>query len=377
MWAGIATAVLGGGGDDSLRDAAEGVLSSLDKAASALPEDGLGRLVGLIRLSNYRTHQSIFGSTVDSEILVAENARILPPNINSPSDFIKVMSRADPSQDALPGFSTRQVIASDAGNSSNQIRPGWCSPVTDAFRGVLEDGSAGPEVSIIGAMRDLAMSKTATEIQVTEFDAALDQAVVAMLLADQSPEPMLGAQARNAVLGWYSDYLTRLLGIHMGIGARIRTVAEYVNNWIEAGNGELASETHDNLLQLILPTFGNSEGISKRLVGLFRPRTEAIIHRTSAPQLVVDIKGIHLTAVASGDSVLLTLARRAGQKFHQLLTINLDADLLAETGLNSKNQQGLSERTESVTPMIERFRASAADAGVWAVVDGERVSTLR
>jgi protein required for attachment to host cells len=92
---------------------------------------------------------------------------------------------------------------------------------------------------------------------------------------------------------------------------------------------------------------------------------------------VVDIKGIHLTAVASGDSVLLTLARRAGQKFHQLLTINLDADLLAETGLNSKNQQGLSERTESVTPMIERFRASAADAGVWAVVDGERVSTLR
>lgn len=92
---------------------------------------------------------------------------------------------------------------------------------------------------------------------------------------------------------------------------------------------------------------------------------------------MADIKGINLTAVTSGDSILLTLNKTSGNRSVPLLTINLDADLLAETGLNCRNQRGLSERTESVTPMIERFRASAANAGVWAVLDGNRIISLK
>lgn len=377
VWAGVATAVLGkrlGEGADA------GPLTAcerLDNLSRNLPENGLDRLVALITLSNHRTHQAIFGASIDPNVLTASSESPGLMRSVHPSDFVRVLSRVDPSQDAMPGYASRESLLNREVSGPGRVREGWCSPVTQAFRAVLEEREERGKESILEEMRRLADSKMNVQIVSCDFDRELDNSIVEMLRADRTPSPWLDRGGRDSVLGWYSDYLSRLLGMYLGRGARLIEVAEYVENWLEAEDGSLVDETADNLLALILPSFAGDDAVPRRLVGLFRPRTEAITRPSSTPRLVADIKRIELAASVSGDSILLTLNQRRGMKIEQLLTIILDADLLAETRLGAGSYRGVSERTAGVTPMIERFRASAANAGVWSVLEGEKVMSLR
>jgi hypothetical protein len=214
------------------------------------------------------------------------------------------------------------------------------------------------------------------DIPLCDFDRALDESIVNMLVADQTSEPWLKIDARNAVLAWYADYLSRLIAVHLGIAAKTREIAEYVENWIESNEGQLFGETDQNLLQLILPSFEGTDNGAVRLVGLFRPRTEAVTRPTSTPRMVTQVPRVEFSASSFGDSIVMSLNQRQQMVFKTLLKINLDVDLLSETHLSVRNYRGLSEKTDVITPMIERFRASASVTGNWSVLDGERLGRI-
>jgi hypothetical protein len=375
VWAGIAISILGG--PQEISDTADDIVSHMEEMAKSVPEDGLERLVHLMRMANLRTHQSIFGANVDIDRLLQDSRTIQTQKPELHSDFVKVMARSDPSQDAMPGFSTREKITGIRFGQLEGFGEGWCSPVTDSFRGVLENRGEDLDDSILASVKSLVAERMGTSLLETSFDIALDRSIVELLVTDQGSEPWLKPGARDAVLGWYSDYLCRLLGIHLGIGARAREVAEYVENWLEAGDDNLNSETASNLLELILPRFSESRTEEARLVGLFRPRTEAVIKPTSSPRLVALVPKVTFSARSYGDSIVLYLNQQRGLRTETLLSINLDVDLLSETHLSVRNHRGLSERTSAVTPMIERFRASAAISGGWAIVDGEEIARVR
>jgi hypothetical protein len=375
VWAGIAISILGGPQENS--DSLDDIVLHMEELAESVPEDGFERLVHLMRMANLRTHQSIFGADVDIDQLLQDSRTTHNQKPELHSDFVKVMARSDPSQDAMPGFSTREKITGIRFGQLDGSSEGWCSPVTDSFRGVLESQGEDLDDSILGAVKSLVLERMGILLFETAFDVALDKSIIEMLVIDQGSQPWLKPGARDAVLGWYSDYLCRLLGIHLGIGARAREVAEYVENWLEAEDDNLNSETASNLLELILPRFAESRMEEARLVGLFRPRTEAVIKPTSSPRLVALVPKVTFSARSYGDSIVLFLNQQRGLKTETLLSINLDVDLLSETHLSVRNNRGLSERTSAVTPMIERFRASAAISGGWAIVDGEEIARVR
>jgi hypothetical protein len=376
MWAGIAISILGLSLDEIDGEVSDIAGSAFKTEDLSVPNDGLERLVCLMKLSNFRTHQSVFGAVSDVDVIVQDGpaGQVQRPDLQS--DFVKVMSWVDPVTDATPGFSNRKSLATFGIGRVDEIREGWNSAVSDAFRGVLENQNEGGDESIIDMVSQLLNQNIDVEMSLCDFDRELDKSIVNMLVADQTSEPWLKIDARNAVLAWYADYLSRLVAVHLGIAAKTREIAEYVENWIESDDGQLFGETDQNLLQLILPSFEGQDVGAVRLVGLFRPRTEAVTRPTSTPRMVTQVPRVEFSASSFGDSIVLSLNQRQQMAFKTLLKINLDVDLLSETHLSVRNYRGLSEKTDAITPMIERFRASASVTGTWSVLDGERIGRI-
>lgn len=377
LWAGAAIVVLGGAVQERDDDESAEILELLEKRVAEMSEEPIARLATMMQLANSRSHQAIFGAFADVDLITGGQIPVGRPRFDVSSDFVKVMMGADPCRDATPGFSGREKYASMAEAQHGSIREGWASPVVDAFRGVLESRFDLESQSIISSLRKIASELVQVNVLETDFDKELDRCIVEMLIADQTSEPWLDPPSRDAVLAWYADYLCRLYAVHLGIAAGTRDIAEYVSNWQEADENRLEQDTARNVLSMILPVFEGSQLQSMRLVGLFRPRTAAVTKPVTSPRMVALVPELKISSQTFGDSIIVTLSRDAGTNTESILSVSLDVPLLRESRLSANGEIGRSELTDDVTPMIERFRASAAEAGRWALLDSEKVVKIR
>jgi len=114
-------------------------------------------------------------------------------------------------------------------------------------------------------------------------------------------------------------------------------------------------------------------------VSYLSARTDAITASTYRPQLAIEISGnIFTRAIAIGDELVVEIHNDDGKK---LLEFNLDFVLLREALTFLDWPQALTEFTGTLTPRVERLRATMANSvpvqGNLRVVNGGSVESVR
>jgi len=359
LWTAIATLIIGDGdarssfesAADKRLDPAAWVLDALEFIPIELDES---RVHSLLRLASTRFHQSIFGA-IQSPCDPIVNRGLSP--------LLKLTRLADPIIDARP-------------NSLDQTRQrGWASPVTDACRGQVGDAS------ILVGLQEYAMERGINFV-FTDFDKAIDEMVTGLIAADYGDSPIIHRESLEHVVIWYGEYLLRLFAMTVGQTAFEDELEAWISTWNTALiNKSLQAMARKAMLGLLLPTFkSNTQSENPhRLVSYLSARTDAITASTYRPQLAIEISGnIFTRAIAIGDELVVEIHNDDGKK---LLEFNLDFVLLREALTFLDWPQSLTEFTGTLTPRVERLRATMANSvpvqGNLRVVNGGSVESVR
>lgn len=317
LWGAISTAMIGS--DSELMQ--HGVRNWLVEKQPPL-EFGRDRLNALMKLANFRTHQTIFGATHVS----------LDESIQTRTPVTILTSAVDPARDAKPGW----------GKSS-----GWASCVLEAFGGQAEGES------ILGAMKELIQrNETAAFESITFFDQQLDESITRAL---DGTSKWLSDSEKQFVVAWYGEYLVRMYALARGIPAFVTELEVFTDTWNNAQRASLKSETEAALRTLLLPFYFEDPTNRPVFLPLFNARTEPIVDRTESPKLAVKADALIQFGISTrGDSMTLELRTR-----EQVLSrMPLDFSLVREALACVRNYAGHTEKAFSLTPRIERFRSS-------------------
>lgn len=368
LWTAINFLVLGDlrfGYGNSPRDA----LISVEEKARQLSADPKDRLTQLVDLAQLRFHQSIYGADWSLNNVSDESlSRTLVESSNDGS-VLEVMTACDPT---LDNEKTAHVGVGD--------RP-WSRSVRDAFLGALTDTDSP---SIVESVFTASHPGQDVKKLVCEFDRALDEAILGVIRADQGESPIVSRVERDALLQWYGDYLTRLVGVSLGVTAWIRELEEFLGAWQRAQlQPDLPDAIHSKLMSYILPTFeGPNEVNPRRLVSLLRSRTEPIRTSNDRPMLAYQLPTQIMNAVKTrGDRLVVELldlqARHLGGRSQSLFSLDLDVGLLRELNVREVAGGSFSDVSESIVPLIERYRALATTkVKTWALVTSDGVTPV-
>lgn len=341
MWGAISLAVIGSAsqlaGDDF-----EGWLKDNQPAA----ESGRKRLSDLMKLANYRTHQSIFGAP-------QSGIDILTTTFKSP--ITDMTSKVDPATDAVLGEIAKPKQSK-----------GWASPILETFQSHAEGES------VLDSLLDLfrATGDVAAD-SVTSFDVKLDQEVTFAL--SESNEFLKDVEKRR-LWAWYGEYLTRLYALSHGIPAfkfEIQVLTEILHN--AQIRPSLSLDTKNAIKTLFLPYFNGDTTNRPVFLPLYNSRTEPIVDRTETAKLTMQtVAQLDYLPYTLGDSLVIELWSHVcvGQ-------IVLDFPLLREALTSVGNFAGYTELAASLTPRIERLRSTMLKSGKpnngYFVVSGPQV----
>ena len=344
FWTAIATLIIGN---------SESRLS-IDQAANfqAKPSDWMRKSIELcelaeqkekikllIQISSIRFSQSLFGST-QSPFKNRVDISFSP--------LLSLTRSADPVIDARPSATLK-----------NQ-NFGWVTPVIEALRAQIGDRS------IIETLRENAL-QDGIQFEYSPFDKALDDEVLRLLSADYNNDPILSKSELESVLMWYGDYLSRLFAISIGVTAFENEVHDWVAVWNKAfSNQPLPPRISKALMNILLPKFrvsGNSDG-DQRLVSYLTSRTESIMAKPNKPRLAIEITNSPIMrASALGDELTVEIKDETGAV---LINFDLDFVFLREAISFLEWPQAFTDNSVSVTPKIERMRASMVNKRMYA-----------
>jgi len=347
----------------------EELLVALDRRAGQLPKNPKDRLWELVDLARFRFHQAIYGAEWSVKNLLAD----LPHDsvvANSNSGSVReVMTICDPT------FDSEKSVPTGAGERD------WSRAIRDAFLGALTDTDAP---SIVETAFKLTYPDREPADLVCNFDRALDEAILGVIRADQSENPIVSRGERDAILGWYGDYLTRLVAASLGLTAWARELEDFLKAWQEAQiQPQLSDDLHRKLMAYVLPTFeGSNEVNPRRLVTLLRSRTEPI--RTSGDRPIIAYQlptQIMSSAKTRGDRLVVELLdlQNIQQIGHSasLFSLDLDVRLLRELNIREIAGEAYSDVSESILPLVERYRALATTkVKTWSLITSSRVTKV-
>ena len=144
-----------------------------------------------------------------------------------------------------------------------------------------------------------------------------------------------------------------------------------------------SDDLHRKLMAYVLPTFeGSNEANPRRLVTLLRSRTEPI--RTSADRPIIAYQlptQIMSSAKTRGDRLVVELLdlQNIQQIGHSasLFSLDLDVRLLRELNIREIAGEAYSDVSESILPLVERYRALATTkVKTWSLITSSRVTKV-
>jgi hypothetical protein len=346
-------------------------LETLNQLAATLPTGSPARLWGLVDLARHRSHQAIYGAAWARTDLGGVSA-IHPSALGVANSVLDVMVGCDPVIDC------RKAIGFGDGSVSE-----WGRSIRDAFLGALTDSAQteSEPLSIVERVIKTVIAGPAADELVTDFDRELDRSVLSVLRADQGRSPVLRPAERDALIAWYGDYLTRLVGLLLGATAWSEHVHRFVQIWLYADerNGELPDDDHRRVLRYVLPELSSqSQGATRRVVSLLRSRTEPIDRATDEPRVGYSLpSNINLNAETQGDRIKIRLSAQlstASPAPQPLFSFDLDVQLVRELAMRDVANDSMSETSPVLVPRIERYRALATTrVRDWVVLDGGKV----
>jgi len=368
LWTAINFLVLGDlrfGYGYSPRDALIGV----EEKARQLPADPKDRLTQLVDLAQLRFHQAIYGAEWSlNSVSDGSLSRSLIESSNDGS-VLEVMMTCDPTLD------NEKTAHLGVGG-----RP-WSRSVRDAFLGALTDTESP---SIVESVFTASHPGLNVRELVCEFDRVLDQSILGVIRADQGESPIVSRVERDALLQWYGDYLTRLVAVSFGTTAWVRELEEFLRAWQDAQlQADLPDALHSKLMSYILPTYeGANEANPRRLVSLLRSRTEPIRTSTDRPTLAYQLPTQIMSSVKTrGDRLVVELVdlqtKHLEGRSSSLFSLDLDVRLLRELNVREVAGGSFSDVSESIIPLVERYRALATTkVKTWSLVASDGVTRV-
>ena len=360
LWTAIATVIIGNGESrQSIEGLTEFRLKPFDWISQCLqkldncdePEE---RIKLIIQIAATRLSQSMYGSL---------QSPFDPRSDKGFSPLLSLTRRADPVIDACP----------DSVMNGQQF--GWVTPVVDSLRAQIGD------VSIIETLKRNAQF-IGIEFEFAPFDLSLDKEIVQLIAADYADEPVISKEMLESVLIWYGDYLSRLFAVSLGVTAFENEIYDWVSVWNKAVTQQpIPRQVSKAILSILLPKFrklDQSEG-DQRLVSFLTSRTESITVKSIHPRLAIEISAApNFRAKAIGDEISIEIRDESGIV---LILFNLDFDFLREALAFLDWPQAFTENSISLTPKIERMRASMVGQrmieGSVRLIDGMNIEDVQ
>lgn len=307
----------------------------LSRKKSELEESDLGRrLNAVLELASLRTHQVLFSVGLSRAVCPAGE---LDPSYPA-AQALRSLKLADPVRSLGPEL--RRLV-------------------NDKLFLLEEDAKPGHELA--AADSDFAACWTA-------FDALLEDTILDWLHRDEptqkSPSSRKQVPRRRAVIGWYGEYLSRLLSFSRGLSAFPDLVQRWQMTWRQSSAGLDVGiedeELEEGLLDLAFPTF---EG--KSVLPIFDEHIVPPNEGPSTARILVRLKqkDYRLSSTTRGDKIIVKLRHQHHSGENELM---LDFPLLRET-LARREGLGFTDAMLDVEPRIERLRAG----GVMLATSGD------
>jgi hypothetical protein len=206
--------------------------------------------------------------------------------------------------------------------------------------------------------RDLAGSDERFASCWTDFDKALEETIVNWLHCDETPGSSglsrRQVTRRRLLVGWYGEYIARLLSFSRGLPAFPGLVSLWQYSWqnsaASAEGGNLAQDLESGLLELAFPS---SSG--KCALPVFDEHIVPSQEGPATARVLVEVRrsDYRVKSTVRGDRVIVRLQHDAEDRASELL---LDFPLLREIQAR-KGGHGFTEAMFDVEPRIERLRA--------------------
>ncbi len=266
-------------------------------------------------LAAFRFSEAIFGN--DGEVDAANPvSRLLGP--------------VDPVFDARPGY----LSLVETG--------GWATPVYDAFSGGSREDS--PLESLL---RDTNPAVDHIHAAVSEFDRNIDSIYMRLRQGEGVKEADL-----NLATNWYGTYLLRLYAVSNGIPAFHREVSEWTKIWFS--KPALPTSLEGPLATLLLPRRDPNSPRANYLLPLLDSRTVPIQNEEAEARLAIRGESAEVSVETIGDTAAALLTKNG----REVGKIECDFPLIREALSCANGHLGITEFTHSVSPRLERFRAS-------------------
>ncbi len=294
------------------------------------------QLQAMIKLSEIRTHQAIFG--VGSFNLKGEPFEERSFFKESP---VQKISKVDPILDAVKG----DIGDWDLDEGFDPDSLGWASAIDDAFNGI-ESGE-----SPISKLKE----KASGSFFATKFDEMLDECVCRVVKIRDSQ--VLSDNAKNNLFIWYGRYLTRLYALSNGLPAYLIPIDKWTLIWNDAfdDDGTVDRDDADKLSQLLFPQYEDGY----LFLPYFESRAIPLVDRRDEDLLAlkVDIRDLAWKWKLFGDSIRV---RPTSRDLPEELSMSLDVDFsfVREMEACASNSRGITELSLSAEPVVERFRSS-------------------
>ncbi len=323
--------------------------SWVKKAAKAVADTGLAedvRLGWLIALAGLRTHVALFGGSH----LAPDLGKVKrPPVVHATSDALQALSSADPL------FNFGPTVGSDYRDLAREVES-------------IAEGKLPSH-----AIRQRDPSALAAW---TDFDEALEKAVCDFVKPDHVLAEDLGPgspelKQRNAVIGWYGQYMFRLVGFSRGWCGHVSVV----DNWQQSLRRAiqrigLPDELNKAIRGVILMNQGNSQ--TSALFALLKSRLEELGPDQHHVSVQVPLGDFALRTEAIGDQVIISVRLGTEEAARTVLDFHLVREAMARSG-----GHGFTDSLRLVEPRLERLRAGLLAAELKrATESGDRRALL-
>lgn len=202
-----------------------------------------------------------------------------------------------------------------------------------------------------GPGQRLAMEDDSFRLVWTEFDVALENAILEWLYRRDAPK----TSERNELLSWYGHYLSRLYCLVKGLPAHNDLINLWQEVWKKASlNGRLPDEVTSGLTRLVFEPF--DERNANSYFPVFSSHVEPIIASDNATELALQINASDYvwSSEVQGDAVTVILKKYSISDAS--IQILLDFQLLREAMIKVSGG-GFTETAIDVEPRVERLRA--------------------
>jgi hypothetical protein len=182
---------------------------------------------------------------------------------------------------------------------------------------------------------------------VSEFDRNIDSIYMRLRQGEGVKEPDL-----NLATNWYGTYLLRLYAVSNGIPAFHREVSEWTKIWFS--KPALPTSLEGPLATLLLPRRDPNSPRANYLLPLLDSRTVPIQNEEAEARLAIRGESAEVSVETIGDTAAALLTKNG----REVGKIECDFPLIREALSCANGHLGITEFTHSVSPRLERFRAS-------------------